>query len=129
MSPDTRAIGKSLAALSARVSALEARSSEIDRRHEVVVAAQRTWKAHTVARGSLVLCSDAGDVARVPVWIVAAMHAGQPLDVDVLDDQGDVVLVGVDGREVARVPRAAWVALPRIVASADVVKLVRDFEG
>lgn len=110
--------------LSAKVAALEARAADVERQHTIVQAARASWKPQLVARNKLVLVSDAGDFAVVPLSLVRALHAGRPLDLDVEEHEGDVVLVDAAGGVVANMPRAAFMALPRVVATQELRRLL-----
>lgn len=103
--------------LRARVDALEARLAEAERRAGTIAAVQRTWRVVMQARGDLVVATDAGDLARVPVAVARVIAAGRALDVSVEEDGDDVLLVDPRGRVVARLSRAAFLVLPKALAA------------
>ncbi len=103
--------------LERRVAEFEARLDAAERKAETIAAAQRTWRVVTQARGDLVLASDAGDLGRVPVAVARVLAAGRALDVSVEEEEAGVKLVDPRGRVVARLSRAAFLALPKAVNS------------
>ena len=110
--------------LTARVVALEAARTDLERRHEVVQAAQRSWRPLMRVQGDLMIASEAGDTARVPLSVCRALAAGRALDLDVEHDGEVVRLVDHAGRAVAVLPRAALLALPRVLASSETTRLL-----
>lgn len=111
--------------LRARVQVIEGRQADLARKHETVAGAQRTWTPIMVVRDDLVLASGAAETARIPLSVVRTLQAGRPLDVEVRDDGGDEVeLRDVRDRVIARLPRLAYVALPRVVTSPETRKLL-----
>lgn len=108
-----------------RVQALESARFDLERKHEVVQAAGRSWRALLRAQGDLVLASEAGVVARLPVPLARVLAAGRAADVEVRDvDAETVALVGVQGREITTLPRAALLALPRVLSQPDTTRLL-----
>ncbi len=111
--------------LGRRVLALEALRADLERRSELVHAASRSWRALLRAQTDLVLASDAGVVARVPVTLARLVAAGRALDVEVREvDSETVELVDVHGRVAAALPRAALLALPRVLSQPDAGRLL-----
>jgi hypothetical protein len=102
--------------LAKRLAAIEEHAEEIEARAELVRAASRVWRVHGQLRDRLVLVSDAGDVAEIPVAVAHAMAAGRPLDLALREDGDHVELVDGHGGVAARVTRAAYLALPKALA-------------
>lgn len=124
-STNGRGPDEALVTLAARVTALEARHDELARRAELVAAAARQWRPVFAARGQLVVTSDAGDVAHVPIVLVGSVRGGRSLDVEVRDaGREHVEIVDRGGKVLSVLPRALIVALPRIAASPEVERLL-----
>lgn len=113
-----------LEVLAARVVALEEARADLERKTEIVQAAQRSWRPLMRVQGDLMLASEAGDTARVPLSVCRALAAGRALDLDVAHDGEHVRLVDHAGRVVAVLPRATLLALPRVLASPEATKLL-----
>ena len=110
--------------LSARVVALEAARADLERKAEIVQAAQRSWRPLMRVQGDLMIASEAGDTARVPLSVCRALAAGRALDLDVEHEGEAVRLVDHAGRVVAVLPRAALLALPRVLTSSETTRLL-----
>lgn len=110
--------------LTARVVALEEAKSEVERKAEIVQAAQRSWRPLMRVQGDLMIASEAGDTVRVPLSVCRALAAGRALDLDVLHEGEAVRLVDHAGRVVAVLPRAALLALPRVLTSSETTRLL-----
>lgn len=113
-----------LEVLTTRVAALEAAKSDLERRHEFVQAAQRSWRPLMRIQGDLLLASEAGETCRVPLSVCRALAAGRALDLDVEHDGEAVRLVDHAGRAVAVLPRVALLALPRVLTSSETTRLL-----
>ncbi len=117
-------LAQAVEVLTTRVAALEEARADLERRHEIVQAAQRSWRPLMRIQGDLLLASEAGDTARVPLSVCRALAAGRALDLDV-EHEGEVVrLVDHGGRVAAVLPRAALLALPRVLTSPEATKLL-----
>ncbi|MCW8138510.1 MAG: hypothetical protein KIT58_06360 [Planctomycetota bacterium] len=117
-------LAQAVEGLSARVAALEAAKGDLERRAEVVQAAQRSWRPLMRVQGDLMIASEAGDTARVPLSVCRALAAGRALDLDVAHEGEVVRLLDHAGRAVAVLPRAALLALPRVLASSETTRLL-----
>lgn len=117
MSAQPRPIVDDTRTLASRVAELETRLAEAERRAETIAAVQRVWRVVMQARGDLVLATDAGDLARVPIAVARVIAAGRALDVAVDEDGDDVLLVAPGGDTVARLSRAAFLALPKALSA------------
>ncbi|MBX3468660.1 MAG: hypothetical protein KF878_17440 [Planctomycetes bacterium] len=117
-------LGQVVEDLSARVAALEAARADLERKTEVVQAAQRSWRPLMRVQGDLMIASEAGDTARVPLSVCRALAAGRALDLDVAHEGELVRLVDHGGRAVATLPRVALLALPRVLGSPEASKLL-----
>ena len=113
-----------LGVLTARVATLEEARGDLERKAEIVHAAQRSWRPLMRVQGDLLLASEAGDTARVPLSVCRALAAGRALDLDVVHEGEAVRLVDHAGRVVASLPRVALLALPRVLTSSETTRLL-----
>jgi len=102
--------------LSERLATLEKRLGDLDAKAEIVRAASRSWRVHGQLRDQLVLVSDAGDVGKIPVGIARVIVSGRVLDLDLREDGDHVELLDASDHVVARLWRAAYLALPKTLA-------------
>lgn len=100
-------------ALRDSIDILTARVAAVEQRADALAAAGRAWRVVAQIGGELLLGTDAGDLARVPVDLARVLAAGRALDVTVRDVGNFVELVDRRDVVVARLTRAALLALPR----------------
>lgn len=111
----------------ARIQAIEVRIADLDRKNEIVNAGQRAWRPVMVTRSDLLLMSDAGERGTLSLSAARILAAGGQLDVERREKANDrVELVDVRGRVVGDLPHSALLNLPRVLASAEASRLLRQ---
>lgn len=118
-------LAETVRTLDQRLAALEERHADIQRKAEAVNAASKAWKAQMRVQGDVLLANDMAETCRVPLAVLRPLLAGRPLDLELREGRDDMVeLVDHGARVLARLPRLALLALPKIVASPELAKLL-----
>ena len=103
--PNLARLDERLAELERRVAALEGEQPQ--------PLADAGWTVWMRIRESIVFMDAAGHVQMLPVAVVALLADGLPLDGSIREEEGTLVFVAGDGKEIGRVPKSLAVVLNR----------------
>ena len=108
-----------LAALEERLAALEDARADVERKAQLAAAGEHAWTVALQARDVLVFRNAAGETAQLPVALARLLARHAALDVEVIEDdeEDEIVFLGPDDEDLARLPRSLWVSLDRALAS------------
>jgi hypothetical protein len=110
-------LAQAVTSLADRVERLEKARAESERTNEVLQAAQRSWRVLAQVRDRLLIGTEAGDLAQIPVAVAKVLAAGRPLDLDAREAGADVELLDRDGRVAACLSKAALLGVGKALQS------------
>lgn len=104
---------QAMAAMDQRLQSLEAQHADVLRKADVLQSGSRAWRVLAQTRDRLLLGTEQGDLAQLPVHVARVLAAGRPLDLDAREAGADVELLGGRGEVVARLSRGALLGLSK----------------
>lgn len=110
-------LAQAVTALADRVEVLERRVTEAEQRAGVMDAASRSWRVLAQVRDRLLIGTDAGDLAQIPVTVARVLADGRPLDLDAREAGADVELLDRSGRVTTRLSKAALLGVGKALQS------------